>query len=102
MRATPDHERTIEMTGCSRENAKKIAVGLGLVPSVYTERNETMDEKQDDLTKRARIARIEAAALAVLPTVWGSTGATDEKAVEIAINIGRRFADAMEQEEGGA
>ena len=77
------------MTGCSRENAKKIAVGLGLVDSVYTERNETMEENHDGLAKRTRIARIEAAALAVL----GSS------TVKVAINVGRAFADAMEQEE---
>ena len=55
----------------------------------------------DGLCKRTRIARIEAAALAVLPAVWGSTGATDEKSVDCAIDIGRAFADAMEREEAG-
>ena len=116
------------MTGCSRENAKKIAVGLGLVPSVYTERNETMEENQDDLTKRTRIARIEAAALAVLPRLmeraWDERSweampththqrellsdvrdqvqilkEAEERIIAASIETGRAFADAMEQEE---
>ena len=59
---------------------------------------EANEQQVPRIDKQRRMERIESAALAVLIEVW--TCSNPEDAVQDAIDLGRRFADAMEQEEG--